>query len=55
MYLPSVLGGVLAVHGGVLAAAREYGGAVMALAAVTLLGLALAPRAARRARPVPAA
>jgi MFS family permease len=54
MGLPSVLGGVLAVHGGVTAASREYGGAVMALAAITLFGLALAPRAARRARPAPA-
>jgi MFS family permease len=54
MGLPSVLGGVLAVHGGVTAASREYGGAVMALAAITLFGLALAPTAAQRARPAPA-
>jgi hypothetical protein len=54
MGLPSVLGGVLAVHGGVMAASREYGGAVMALAAITLFGLALAPTAAQRARPAPA-
>jgi MFS family permease len=38
--LPAVIGGVLAVHGGVLTTAREYGVAVMILALVALLGLA---------------
>lgn len=40
MGLPAVIGGVLVVHGGgLLATTREYGLAVMALAALALLGL----------------
>jgi predicted MFS family arabinose efflux permease len=40
MGLPAVLGGVRAVHGGgILTTAREYGIAVMALAAMALVGL----------------
>ncbi|MFC1401539.1 MULTISPECIES: MFS transporter [Streptacidiphilus] len=40
MGLPAVIGGVLVVHGGgLLATTREYGVAVMALAALALLGL----------------
>jgi MFS family permease len=38
--LPAVIGGILAVHAGVQATAREYGVAVMLLAALTLAGLA---------------
>ncbi len=42
MGLPAVLAGFLVVHaGGVLQTAREYGGAVMALAALALLGTLL--------------
>lgn len=48
MGLPAVIAGFLVVHaGGVLTTAREYGIAVMALAALALLGLTLA-RPARR-------
>jgi hypothetical protein len=36
---PAVIGGYLAVHGGVLAAGREYGAAVMVLAVLALIGL----------------
>ena len=40
MGLPAVIGGVLVVHGGgLLATTREYGLAVMALAALALIGL----------------
>jgi predicted MFS family arabinose efflux permease len=50
MGLPAVLGGLRAVHGGgVLTTAREYGAAVMALAAVALIGTLL-----RRPTGVPA-
>jgi MFS family permease len=38
--LPAVIGGVLAVHGGVLTTAREYGVAVMVLTLLALFGLA---------------
>lgn len=38
MGLPAVIGGVLVVHSGLLASAREYGGAVIVLAAIALLG-----------------
>jgi hypothetical protein len=38
--LPAVIAGVLAVHGDVLATARQYGAAVMVLSALTLTGLA---------------
>ncbi len=41
MGVPAVAGGVLAVDSGVLTAAREYGLAVMVLAAVALLGMAV--------------
>jgi len=42
MGVPAVLGGVLVVHGGgLLDTAREYGGAVIALAALALAGLFL--------------
>ncbi|HEU4730711.1 MAG TPA: MFS transporter [Kofleriaceae bacterium] len=42
MGLPAVLGGLRAVHGGgIVATAREYGLAVMALAAMALIGLLL--------------
>ena len=45
MGVPAVIGGVLVVHGGgVVTTAREYGFAVMALAAVALVGLARRPR-----------
>jgi MFS family permease len=37
--LPAVIGGVLAVHGGILTAGQEYGLAVMLLGALALLGL----------------
>lgn len=43
--LPAVIGGYLVVHGGLLPAGREYGAAVMVLAAVALLAVA---RPARR-------
>jgi predicted MFS family arabinose efflux permease len=44
MGLPAVVAGVLVVHnGGVLTTAREYGAAVMVLAALALLGLARRP------------
>jgi predicted MFS family arabinose efflux permease len=46
MGVPAVLGGLLAVHGGVIMAGREYGLAVMALAALTLLGLTRMPEPA---------
>jgi hypothetical protein len=36
--VPAVIGGVLALHGGVLATAREYGAAVIVLGAVALVG-----------------
>ncbi|WP_329104802.1 MFS transporter [Micromonospora sp. NBC_01699] len=50
MGLPAVVAGFLVVHaGGVLTTAREYGIAVMALAALALLGLVLA-RPTRRHR-----
>jgi MFS family permease len=50
MGLPAVVAGFLVVHaGGVLTTAREYSVAVMALAALALLGLTLA-RPARQAR-----
>lgn len=39
MGVPAVLGGLLAVQGGVIMAGREYGFGVMVLAALTLLGL----------------
>jgi MFS family permease len=46
--VPAVIAGVLVVHaGGLLTTAREYGGAVMLLAALALLGLGLAWRAER--------
>jgi MFS family permease len=38
--LPAVVGGFLVVHGGLLPAAREYGVAVMVLAAIALAALA---------------
>ncbi|WP_084717808.1 MFS transporter [Streptacidiphilus carbonis] len=49
MGLPAVIGGMLVVHGGgLLPTTREYGLAVMALAAVALLGL-VRPRRGRAA------
>jgi MFS family permease len=52
--LPAVIAGVVAVHGGgVLTTAREYGIAVMLLAALALL--ALARRAVDQRRPQPEA
>jgi len=45
MGLPAVIGGYLVVHsGGLLPTTREYGLAVMVLAAVALLGVALPRR-----------
>jgi predicted MFS family arabinose efflux permease len=42
MGVPAVIGGVLVVHGGgLLDTAREYGGAVIVLAAAALAGLLL--------------
>jgi MFS family permease len=38
MGVPAVLGGLLAVHGGLVATSREYGAAVMVLAALALAG-----------------
>ena len=49
MGLPAVVGGDLVVHGGLLPAAREYGIAVMLLAAVALVAVAGQGRAAARA------
>lgn len=46
--LPSVIAGVLVVHGGIPDTAREYGSAVMLLAVLALAGLARG----RRSRPV---
>ena len=47
MGLPAVIGGFLVVHGGgLLTTTREYGVAVMVLAALALLGLALPRRGA---------
>jgi hypothetical protein len=37
--VPAVIGGVLAAHGGVLLAGREYGLAVIVLAALAFFGL----------------
>jgi hypothetical protein len=49
MGLPAVIGGFLVVHGGgLLSTAREYGLAVMALAAIALLGLVVTARAESR-------
>jgi MFS family permease len=48
MGVPAVIAGLLAVHGGVLAAGQEYGGAIMLLAALTLLGLTRPGRQAAR-------
>jgi hypothetical protein len=42
--LPAVLGGIATVHVGLVDAARWYGAGVMALSAVTLIGLALQRR-----------
>jgi hypothetical protein len=55
MGLPTVLAGVLVVHnGGVRTTAREYGAAVMVLAALALLGLVRRPaRVEPVAVPVP--
>jgi MFS family permease len=44
MGVPAVIGGLLAVQGGVLLAGREYGVAIMVLAVLTLVGLARAPQ-----------
>jgi predicted MFS family arabinose efflux permease len=44
--LPAVVGGFLVAHGGLLPAAREYGVAVMVLAAIALAAVA---RPSRRA------
>jgi thiosulfate reductase cytochrome b subunit len=38
MGLPAILGGIRVVHGGVFETAREYGFAVMTLAALAFLG-----------------
>jgi predicted MFS family arabinose efflux permease len=38
--LPAVIGGYLVVHGGLLPAGREYGAAVMVLAAIALIAVA---------------
>jgi MFS family permease len=47
--LPGVVAGYLVVHdGGLLPTTREYGVAVMALAALAVLGLALSRRLTRR-------
>ncbi len=40
MGLPAVVGGFLVVHGGLLPAAREYGAAIMLLAAIALAAVA---------------
>ncbi|HTA21680.1 MAG TPA: MFS transporter, partial [Polyangia bacterium] len=49
MGLPAVLGGLRVVHGGgLLTTAREYGAAVMLLAAVALVGTRAQPRDARQ-------
>lgn len=50
MGLPAVIGGVLAVHGGVVLTAREYGGAVIVLAALAFAGGLWRTRAAARRR-----
>ena len=51
MGLPAVLGGLRVVHGGgLLTTAREYGAAVMLLAAVALVGTRAQPRDARQTR-----
>jgi predicted MFS family arabinose efflux permease len=53
MGVPAVLGGIGVVHGGgLLSTAREYGFAVMALAAVALLGTLTRRETAREMRPV---
>jgi hypothetical protein len=51
---PAVIGGFLAVHDGVLAAGREYGLAVIVLAALALVRLVAQPSqpAARASAPV---
>ncbi len=46
--LPAVIGGFLIVHGGLLPAAREYGAAVMLLAAVALVAVARPERRKER-------
>lgn len=52
MGLPAVIGGFLVVHGGgLLATTREYGIAVMVLAALALLGLAVPRRGAAGSQP----
>jgi MFS family permease len=53
--LPAVIAGMLAVHGGVLATAREYGAAVMVLAVLALAGLARRRVRGVSGQPVPAA
>jgi hypothetical protein len=50
--LPAVVAGFLVVHGGVLSTAREYGLAVMVLAALALLGLVAQRPRQRRASAV---
>jgi len=52
MGLPAVAGGALVVHGGLLPAAREYGVAVIVLAATALIAVA---RPVRAVRPAPGA
>jgi MFS family permease len=47
--LPAVAAGVLAVHGGLLPAAREYSAAVIVLAATALVAVARPARAAEQA------
>jgi predicted MFS family arabinose efflux permease len=47
MGVPAVLGGLLVVHAGLLAAAREYSVAIMVLSLVALVGSWAQGRAAR--------
>ena len=51
MGLPAVIGGILVVHGGLVTTAREYGVAVMVLAAIALVGMARRPRREPAAAP----
>ncbi len=53
MGLPAILAGFLVVHGTVLHTAQEFGGAVIALAALTVAGMTFSAVRTRARRPAP--
>jgi predicted MFS family arabinose efflux permease len=53
MGLPAILAGFLVVHGTVLHTAQEFGGAVIALAALTVAGMMFSAVRTRARRPAP--